>query len=249
MGTTLAKHGYTVEFGYFNGTCRGSDRQPVQTDRTITDATIESLGRYAAECDESAARLRDGAISPGRIRTGDKLNRTTYKYEATYIAFADGTLAQQVRAVEMAVAGAESDARGARAHAVGLQQMADKYHGTAWVLIVDEPKATPASKPVVDVKTATVTGAFGSKAARKEELDKINRAFEKQIHNLQAIYLAIPHDQRTEEGSQVYYAPMYPHQWKPKHSAQALKVFPQATDIVKAIEELVAAREAVKAAL
>lgn len=248
MGTTLAKHGYTVEFGYFSGTCRGSERKPVQAERTITDATILGLGKYAGECDMSAAHLKSGAVNPVRIHTGDKFNPTTRRYEAQYIAFGDGTAAQQTRAIELAVAGAESDARGARAHAKGLQQMADELHGTPLVLIVDEPKPAPAPKATVDVKTATVTGTFGSKADRKAELDKINRRFEQQTHKLQAIYLNVPNVARTEEMTAVYYAPMYPHQWKAKHSAAALKVFPQAAEIVKAIEELVAAREAVKAA-
>ena len=248
MGATLAKHGYTVKFGYFSGTCRGSDRKPVQTERTLTDATIDGLGRYAVECDESAAKLTAGTIRPSRIHTGDKLNRTTFKYEPQYIAFAAGTPDQQRHAVELAVAGAESDARGARAHALGLKQMADRLHGTALVLIEDMPKPAPAIKPTVDVKNAKVTGTFPTKVARKEELDKLNRAFDKARDALQDIYLALPHDQRTEAKTAVYYGPMQLNHWRPKHSAAALKEFPQAAAIVRTIEELVAAREAVKAA-
>jgi hypothetical protein len=241
----LAKHGYTVEFGYFQGTCRGSRRPPVQQDRAITDATIVGLGEYAKECDASAERFGSGAALPKRIKTGEKLNRVTYKYEPVYIEFATGTADQQRTAIGLAIAECESDARHARAHARDLKKMADELHGTPLVLIVDEPKVKVA-KPVVDVKAGTVTGSFGSKAARKAELDKITRAYEKQIRALQDICLSIPHDQRSEEQSEVYYAPMYPHHWKPKHSALALKVFPQAAGIMVAIEELVAAREVVK---
>ena len=41
----LAKHGYTVEYGFFNGTCRGSDELPLEHDRELADATMESVGR------------------------------------------------------------------------------------------------------------------------------------------------------------------------------------------------------------
>tara|TARA_Y100000816_G_scaffold177373_1_gene128019 strand:- start:625 stop:1464 length:840 start_codon:yes stop_codon:yes gene_type:complete len=36
----LAKHGYTVEFGYFDGVCTGSDRKPLEVDKSFTEATI-----------------------------------------------------------------------------------------------------------------------------------------------------------------------------------------------------------------
>lgn len=248
MADGLANHGYTVQFGFFKGTCRGSSKQPVQVERTITDATIDALHDYAAGCDAAVRNLKTGVSFPSRILTGQKLNRTTYKYEDVHIAFADGTQAQQTRAIELAIMSEESDARGARGHAKGLKEMANRLHGTALVLIDDMVKAAPAPKATVDVKAAKVTGAFGSKAARKDELDKLNRVYERQIDALQAIFLAVPHDARTQEQTDVYYAPHNLCNWRPKHSAAALKVFPQAKDIVTAIEELVAAREAVKAA-
>lgn len=43
----LAKHGYTVDFGYFSGTCRGSDRAPLEIDRSHCDQTIVDLREYA----------------------------------------------------------------------------------------------------------------------------------------------------------------------------------------------------------
>lgn len=255
METGLAKHGYTVDYGFFNGTCDGSDRQPVQTERSVTDATIEGLGKFAVKCDTTAAKMKAGEAHPDLIKTGENLNRDTNRYEPVYITWEQGTPDRQRRAVELAIHALEGDARHARAHARYLLEMADRLHGAALVAIsdleraaMDEAAARARNKVKVDVKTGTVTGAFGSKAERKAELDKINRAFEKCTRQLQDIYLAMPSDQRTDANTAVYYAPMYPHQWKPKHSAAALREFPQAAAIVAQIEELVTARESVKSA-
>jgi len=253
MVTGLAKHGYTVDYGQFNGTCRGSDHQPVQTERSLTDATIEGLGKFAVECDEAAAKMKAGTAHPNLIRTGEKLNRETNRYEPVYITWKEGTPDQQRRALEVAIHSLERDARHARTDARNLKEMADRLHGTPLLEISEleraamaEAAAARANKARVDLTTGTVTGAFGSQADRKAELAKINRAFEKCIKELGALYLSIPHDQRTDAQMEVYYAPMYPHQWKPRHSKAALKEFPQAAAIVAKIEELVAAREAVK---
>lgn len=42
----LAKHGYTVDFGYFNGICTGSDRKPLEIDKSFTEETILELADW-----------------------------------------------------------------------------------------------------------------------------------------------------------------------------------------------------------
>jgi hypothetical protein len=42
----LAKHGYTVDFGYFDGVCTGSDRQPLEVDKSFTEATIVRVSEW-----------------------------------------------------------------------------------------------------------------------------------------------------------------------------------------------------------
>ena len=37
----IAKHGYTVDYGFFSGTCRGAGYQPLQISREHLDCTIE----------------------------------------------------------------------------------------------------------------------------------------------------------------------------------------------------------------
>lgn len=42
-GDGLAKHGYTVPHGWFQGTCSGSGKLPVELDTTVLDATVAFL--------------------------------------------------------------------------------------------------------------------------------------------------------------------------------------------------------------
>ena len=42
----LAKHGYTVDFGYFDGICKGSDRKPLEVDKSFSEATIVRISEW-----------------------------------------------------------------------------------------------------------------------------------------------------------------------------------------------------------
>ena len=44
----LAKHGYDVSWGFFNGVCSGADNLPIQLDKTLADRTIKSLDKAIA---------------------------------------------------------------------------------------------------------------------------------------------------------------------------------------------------------
>ena len=39
-GGKLAKHGYTVDYGYFNGTCRGSDELPFEQSKDVAEKAL-----------------------------------------------------------------------------------------------------------------------------------------------------------------------------------------------------------------
>lgn len=56
----LAKHGYTTQWGYFNGTCRGSDNAPIEQSTTILDRTVIKLTKLAAELHAVTAETCEG---------------------------------------------------------------------------------------------------------------------------------------------------------------------------------------------
>lgn len=52
-GGKLAKHGYTLDYGFFNGTCRGSDELPFEVSKELAE---KSLAQAAARRDELLAQ-------------------------------------------------------------------------------------------------------------------------------------------------------------------------------------------------
>lgn len=59
----LAKHGYTVDFGYFNGVCTGSDRQPLEVDKSFTEQTIVELSDWVEKKRVLLAEAQDNKVT------------------------------------------------------------------------------------------------------------------------------------------------------------------------------------------
>ena len=57
----IAKHGYTVDYGFFNGVCPGADSKPLQHDRSIADAVGKRLRQSAEDILARAGRIESGA--------------------------------------------------------------------------------------------------------------------------------------------------------------------------------------------
>ena len=55
----LAKHGYDVSWGFFNGVCSGADNLPIQLDRALADRTITSLDKEIVSLQKSLDSIND----------------------------------------------------------------------------------------------------------------------------------------------------------------------------------------------
>lgn len=58
----IAKHGYTVDFGFFNGVCDGSNKLPLEVDKSITERTILSLTDYVESQSAHLQGLESGEV-------------------------------------------------------------------------------------------------------------------------------------------------------------------------------------------
>jgi hypothetical protein len=255
----IAKHGYTVNWGYFNGTCQGSGHRPAEHDVTLTNRVIKFCNETAALHDAAVTCLKDGSSVPNTFerynptKVVEHTSRSGHKYTTKggndVLPIAQATPAERAKAIALAIHDEEMHASGLRSHASGLTRYVLPRLGQPLYLVSDLNKpVVKAPPPVVDVAKAEVVGTFKTKAARKDALDRLSRQYDKCRDTIQKAYLALPEGQRTEAKTEVYYGPYQLNHWRPKHSMLVLNEFPSLAETVTQIEALVKAREAVKAA-
>jgi len=63
-GELLSKHGYTVRWGFFSGTCPGSRHLPFEVSTDLIDGAIASALSQADDLEKQAADLQRPAIEP-----------------------------------------------------------------------------------------------------------------------------------------------------------------------------------------
>jgi hypothetical protein len=248
-----AKHGYLVAgYGFFNGVCPGARHVPAEKSLTVTHAIIAQLEEAAAAHDAEAAAYADGSVKvtsyevyDATLKVTKRSRHGTYQTTGGYrtVEITAETPAHVVEAeTHKAIAVAARNARYARSH-VGMMRkvivprLGQDLYPAAEVIKAERKVAK--AKAVEGVR-------FPTKVARKDALDKLNRRYEKCRRVLQDTYLA---GDRGEVGQTLYYAAQQLNHWRPAHSEQARKLYPQLEATIAEIEALVAEREAVKTAL
>ena len=128
----IAKHGYTTEYGFFNGTCGGSDNLPLELDTAVNIWTVSAMRSFADKQDAAA----DGEITTVLAEVGpyffDNRGRRTREtkrvdraeFKATQPTYADFDVA-----VENVRTRLRSAARNVRADAQVLDDLRDAVHG------------------------------------------------------------------------------------------------------------------------
>lgn len=161
----LAKHGYTVDWGYFHGVCRGADIKPLEVERRMTDSIIKELREIVApKADKLAADLRSGAVQP-KYYIEKIENKKRVQVEVTRDQI-DDYLAGQF--VARAVYGAESEARNARSHASAMEKLIAARFGQP--LYPVEAEAKKELKPGARVRIGGKTGWTGEVIEIKDKV-------------------------------------------------------------------------------
>lgn len=105
-GRTIAKHGYTVEFGWFTGVCAGSGAQALEISDAFAREFAAKLVADATDLRAFVARLNKGEIDPVRCARLDRWGSKVYaprerRYglpstrEVVTVDYADATPAEQ----------------------------------------------------------------------------------------------------------------------------------------------------------
>lgn len=128
----LAKHGYTVDWGFFNGTCSGSDRAPLEIAAEHNIEIIVALRARAAELDAEAegeiAKVPVEYYSDARDDKGRRIKVAKWldraEFEATRPSYEKFD-----REVGYLRSRLHNQARNFRSHAADLENLRITRHG------------------------------------------------------------------------------------------------------------------------
>jgi len=142
----IAKHGYKVEFGTFNGVCMGAGHQPAEHDVTMTHKVIEQCRREAVRLDQHTANLEAGTTLPETIERYDPMavrkNKWGREERGVWIEmpYAEGTDSEKRAAVQHAIIRSKRLADMNRSHAKGLEEQVLPRHGKPLYPAEDKPE-------------------------------------------------------------------------------------------------------------
>jgi hypothetical protein len=142
----MAKHGYTVESGWFKGVCAGKHFAPIQVSREQTDTLIVSVRKQVLEIIAKADLVASGEIKPTTIT-----RHPHSKKAMEFIPFAEATAYEQRDAIRALEWNYRRTAEMGTSFADMMVQVADKYHGKALVEVAK--KEAPAFIMPRDQKT------------------------------------------------------------------------------------------------
>lgn len=161
----IAKHGYTTDWGFFNGTCQGSDHAPLELQTVLNEDITRQLRARADQLDAEAA----GEITKVSVQVGSKIVRgrrvgefklvDRVEFEATQPSYEKFD-----REVELLRAGLRRQAEAFRSHAAELERLRAEVHGQP---LQERPQEAPIQREYF--------GSYREAYARVEELKAAGR--------------------------------------------------------------------------
>lgn len=125
----IAKHGYSVDWGFFNGVCQGAENTPLEQDKSQTLAIIKVLREdEAPRADKRAAALEAGTVEPKYFKRGPWDGRKC-RFEQIECERAEITDYDARQFVQSAIYKARNHARHCRTHADMLEKLIATRHG------------------------------------------------------------------------------------------------------------------------
>lgn len=140
QGRFMAKHGYTVEQGWFRGVCQGHSFAPMQHERTMTDRVVASVREEVAGLLRQADKLEAGTATLGLVADPSDNTYRGRGEEQRQVQWSSLPSYYQQRVLDSAVWNLRQRAKAGTTFADGLQSLADKLHGTA-LEVVARPQA------------------------------------------------------------------------------------------------------------
>ena len=129
----MAHHGYTVDHGYFNGTCQGHDYAPIEHSREQLDEVCVEILADCRYNDFRAQRIESGEEKPLSFVVGKNIVKARgdlNEYDLKY--WTDILIAQLRRRAQLG-----------RAQVEYMQGVANTYHGKDLIKVEPAPAPEP----------------------------------------------------------------------------------------------------------
>lgn len=250
----IAKHGYTVSWGMFNGTCPGSDKLSAEREVTFTKHIITICIESGNDKQRIADLYASGDLMVYTWDVSTWVRGTPSKgghYVTKNLPMFGCSDAQVDSERAHTVYGYENVARMQLGHAESLTKNVLPRLGQPLFAVADQVKPVKPVDGKVNVKAGKIEGAFHTKAAQKNALEAIAHAYEKEAKLVMQACLASgtgEHGGRLPAAEKLYFD--FPSHaianYRPRHSVAVLAVFPGMTSVVTEMERLVALRLEVK---
>jgi len=162
---TMAKHGYTVEHGWFNGVCSGERFAPIQVSRTQTDKIIAEILAEIPQLLAKAEQVVMGKLFPQFVVVGRYDNKKT-------IPYADADVRDQRNACNEMLWELRNRASAGKAFTETLGNIANEYHGKPLTEVAKKEAPTPISINEVKILNGNrivSTSVYGGKVNYKPE--------------------------------------------------------------------------------
>jgi hypothetical protein len=138
----MSHHGYTVQDGWFHGTCSGHNHQPMETDRMVADGTVAMVRAQVEQLRADLRKVETGLLFPRKVNVGHAAWDGKRFVQET-APFAEGNEYQQKRAVEELTCALFNRAKAGAQFADDLELLCNLHHGEPLQQVV---KAEPAPR-------------------------------------------------------------------------------------------------------
>jgi hypothetical protein len=139
---TMAKHGYTVQDGWFQGACPGDRFGSLETDRKPTDDMNISILKDVEGLRERLAKVQTGQIHPEKVRKSDRMIDRN-----VFIPWEEADQYQQEKARKVLEWNISGRIKAGQQHVQAMSALAEKVHGQDH----QEHKISKLPKPSIQV--------------------------------------------------------------------------------------------------
>ena len=166
----VAKHGYKVKgFHFFNGVCQGSDREPLQYAKDLSEDIVKEMKRHESVNMQIAYQFRTLQSYPEKVGSGRYKTTAYIRHQVEIMIPWDQSDEHQQRAGRIKVVNMlETEASHAKFHANMIQRLIDTIHGTELIPTEHDTivQVKAGTEFVFDASTWTVTRLVSSMSGR-----------------------------------------------------------------------------------